>query len=73
MPSKLCSRSHQENVKVNSYCKTLAFAVGASRKYQNWCAGCLLQCLRPTRHCLAQLGSDEDVRAAAAYHNDRLF
>jgi hypothetical protein len=37
MPSKLRSRSHQENVRINSYCKTLAFAVGASRKYQNWC------------------------------------
>ena len=73
MPSKLCSRPHHGNIKSNSCCKTLAFAVGASRKYQNWCAGRLLQCLRPTRHCLTQLGSEEDVRAAAAYHNDRLF
>ena len=73
MPSKLCSRAHQENIKTNKRSKTLVFAVGASRKYQNWPGERVLPHLRPTRHCLVQLGSEEDVRAAAAYHHDRLF
>ena len=73
MPSKLCSRSHQEHIRINSRCKTRAFAVGRIKKVSKLVRGTPFAELATYATLPSQATIGKGNSRAAAYHNDRLF